>query len=512
MKSKTFVKGAIILIVFNLIGKIVGAIYRIPLANLLGAEGMGKYQLVFPLYSLLLSVSISGIPVAISKLVAEYNSKGQFGDSKRLLRLSLVYLFVISLFSSVIVVILAKFIAKLQGNSEIYLCYYGIAPAILFVGVLSVFRGYFQGNLKMMPTAISNLIEQVGKLVFGLFFTYKFIGYGLVYGVFGAVLGISISELLALIFLGLYYLIYLKKHVTKVIANNSKRGISRKLFEVSVPITLGGIAGPITSIIDSMLVVNLLIFSGFGAGGATSLLGLQSGIVEPLINIPIVIAVAISSSLLPNLSSAFAKDDEDEVKNLIEKAFQIILSVSVVCSICYVIFGKQVLNFLYHNTLSYNELMISTKLLFLGSVNLILLSLVQLSTGILQGMGKQNLTVKSLLIGSGIKIILNITLVSLKPINIYGAMISGVLSYLVILMMNYGEIKKQTTARIGNVVYGVAIQECLVCLFAFFTNILFNMAFGEGVALFAGGITAVIIFMVSYYALFVIDKHKTISW
>lgn len=512
MKSKTFVKGAIILIVFNLIGKIVGAIYRIPLANLLGAEGMGKYQLVFPLYSLLLSISISGIPVAISKLVAEYNSKGQFGDSKRLLRLSLVYLFVISLFSSVIVVILAGFIAKLQGNSEIYLCYYGIAPAILFVGVLSVFRGYFQGNLKMIPTAISNLIEQVGKLVFGLFFTYKFIGYGLVYGVFGAVLGISISELLALIFLGLYYLIYSKKYVTKVMANNSKRGISRKLFEVSVPITLGGMAGPITSIIDSMLVVNLLIFSGFGAGGATSLLGLQSGIVEPLINIPIVIAVAISSSLLPNLSSAFAKDDEDEVKNLIEKAFQIILSVSVVCSICYVIFGKQVLNFLYHNSLSYNELMISTKLLFLGSVNLILLSLVQLSAGILQGMGKQNLTVKSLLIGSGIKIILNITLVSLKPINIYGAMISGALSYLVILIINYGEIKKQTAARIGNVVYGVAIQECLVCLFAFFTNILFNMAFGEGVALFAGGITAVIIFMVSYYTLFVIDKHKTISW
>lgn len=511
MKLKGFVKGAIVLIIFNMIGKIVGAVYRIPLANLLGPVGIGEYQLVFPLYSLLLAISVSGIPVAISRIVAEYNSKGQYGDVKKLLRLAVFYLLIVSVVATGLIVILAKFIAKIQGNPDIYFCYYGIAPAILFVGLLSVFRGYFQGNLNMMPTALSNLIEQVGKLVFGLFFSTKFIEYGLVYGVFGALLGISVSELLALVFLACFYYIYTKKNKKVFTTLLSKRQISKQLLLTSLPITFGGIAGPITAIIDSLLVVNLLIFTGFSSAHATSLLGIQSGIVDPLLNIPIVIAVAISASLLPNLTKVFVEKNDGEMKSLIEKAFQITLSVAIVCAICFVIFGKQILSFLYNRTLSISELETATKLLFLGGFNLIFLSLVQVSAGILQGMGKQNFTVKTILIGSGLKIIFTLGLVSLRNINIFGAMISGGVSYFVVFMLNYGKIRKETTARISNVFFNVSIQECLVCLFAFFSNMLFQMTFGDNIALFGGGITAIIIFIVTYYVLFVIDKPKTIS-
>lgn len=505
-----FIKGAIVLVIFNMIGKIIGAIYRIPLGNLLGAEGIGKYQLVFPLYSLILSISISGIPVAISKIVAEYNSKGQFGDSKKLLKLSLTYLFFVSLALAFAIGLCSKFIAKLQGNPEIYICYYGIAPAVLFVGVLSVFRGYFQGNLNMLPTALSNLVEQVGKLVFGLYFANSLIKFGVVYGVLGALIGISVSEFIALIFLAVYYLIYRKRHNFESVSNLTKRGITKQLLGTSLPITLGGMAGPITAIIDSLLVVNLLIFSGFESSEATSLLGLQSGIVDPLINIPIVIAVAISASLLPNISNVHTVSIEEE-KNLIEKAFQIVLSVSLVCAICFVIFGKQIIEFLYGKTLTFEEIAVAVKLLFLGAFNLILLSLVQVSSGILQGIGKQNLTVKSIAIGSAVKIILTVTLVSFKKINILGAMISGGISYLVVFIINYSRIKKETEAQLNNVLYGVIVQGCLVCLFAYFTNILLELAFGSNIALFGAGVVAVIIFVVTYYILFVMERHQTIS-
>lgn len=511
MKTKGFVKGAIVLIAFNIIGKIVGAIYRIPLANLLGAEGIGKYQLVFPLYSLLLAVSVSGIPVAISKIVAEYNGKGQHADAKRLLRLSVLYLFAVSLVCFVAVLFCSKFIAGLQGNPEIYFCYYGIAPAILFVGILSVFRGYFQGNLKMLPTAISGFVEQVGKLVFGLYFVKRFLPKGVNYGVFGALLGISVSELLALIFLVIYYFVYAKKHKTTSVAVLPKRNISKQLFVTALPITLGGLASPITSIIDSLLAVNLLIFTGFEAGEATSLLGLQAGIVDPLINIPIVIAISISSSLLPNLAKEKVNGEDGEVKDLIEKAFQITLSVSLACAICFVIFGKQILTFLYGKTLLQYQIDIAVKLLFLGGFNLIFLSLVQISTGVLQGLGKQNYAVKSLILGSIIKIVLTVMLVSFGRINILGAMISGGLSYFVVFLINYGKIKKETTARITNVLMRVIIQECLVCLFAFFVNVLFEMVFGEKVALFVGGLTAIAIFAISYYVLFLIEKPERFS-
>jgi stage V sporulation protein B len=232
MKSNSFVKGAVILVLFNLIGKVLGAVYRIPLANLLGSVGIGKYQLIFPLYSLMLSVSVSGIPVAISKLVSEYNGKGMFGDVKRLIKLAFLYLVGISVVCCLFVVIGARFIACIQGNSEIYLCYYGIAPAILFVALLSVFRGYFQGQMNMTPSALSGLIEQIGRLLLGLFLAKYFIKFGLIYGVLGAVIGISVSELMALIFLMIYYFAYSSKKRFKGAPKLTRNQISNNCFKM----------------------------------------------------------------------------------------------------------------------------------------------------------------------------------------------------------------------------------------------------------------------------------------
>ena len=134
-----------------------------------------------------------------------------------------------------------------------------------------------------------------------------------------------------------------------------------------------------------------------------------------------------------------------------------------------------------------------------------------MSAGILQGIGKQNLTVKSILVGSSVKIILTFALVSMKQINIYGAMISGAVSYLVVFMINYRIVRKKTSARITNVFFNVSIQECLVAFFAFFSNMLLFMTFGSNAALFGGGLTAIIIFIITYYVLFMIDKPKAIT-
>lgn len=508
MKTNGFVRGAMILIFFNLIGKVIGAIYRIPLANLLGAVGIGEYQLVFPLYSLMLAISVSGIPVAISRIVSEYNSKGLYGDTRKLIRIAFLYLTIISLVCVAIVVIGAKIIANIQGNSDIYLCYYGIAPAILFVALLSVFRGYFQGCLNMLPTALSGFVEQIGRLVFGLWFASRFVRFGSVYGVFGAVLGISISEAVACLFLGIYYIFYSKRKNNQSVSMYSFGYISNQLIKTALPITLGGIASPITSIIDSLLVVNILMFIGFGSDYATSLLGLQSGIVDPLINIPIVIAVSISSSILPNLTNVYVKKDKKELKELIEKAFQITLSVSLACAIGYIIFGKQILEFLYAKTLSFDELIISTKLLFVGVINLIFLSLVYISTSVLQGMGKQKLSAKSILIGSAIKIVLTLALVSVKNFNILGAMLSGGVSYVFVFLYNYKQITKECELDMTRLLFKLSIQECAVCLFAFFANLVFGIYFSGRISMLAGGVISVLIFMLSYYFLFFPKKRK----
>ena len=502
-----FVKGAVVLVIFNLIGKVLGAIYRIPLANLLGLEGMGEYQLIFPLYSLLLAVSTSGIPVAMSKLVAEYNSQNRKKDSRRLLWSAVFYLAIISFICSAIVVFGAKLIAGLQGNKGIYFCYYGIAPAIFFVGLLSAFRGYFQGNLVMMPTAISGLVEQSSKLFFGLFFASRLLKYGVSFGVLGALIGISISELFALIFIFLYYIFLRKKNNIKTEQGVSTYStLSKQLLSMALPITFGGLAYPIVSIIDSVLVVNLLMNIGYSSTVATAMYGIEFGVVDPLINIPIIIAVAVSSSILPNISKVSAIGDKQEQKRLVEKALQITLSVSLACAICYVVFGKQILSFLYGGTLTTETLKMATILLFLGCINLIFMSLVQVSSGILQGLGKHKNAASAIGFGALIKVVLTIVLVGNPRVNIYGVMISGGVSYLAVFVANYLRIKKETSLKLQNIYFGVSIQECAVCLVAFFSNYFLGLVFGGNIALFGGGFIAVMIFAVSYYILFVLKS------
>ncbi len=508
MKKNTFVTGALILIVFNLIGKVLGAVYRIPLAKIIGSVGMGLYQLTFPLYTLILTVVTSGITVAVSKMVSGFNAKQRLKDSRRIFWISLLYLAILSFAGALLIVFCAKFIASLQGNSEAFVCYYAIAPAIVFVGVLSAFRGYFQGNLMMFPTAISGLVEQISKLVVGLFLAQKLLVYGAEYAVVGALIGVSISEFFACLFLAVCYVFYSKKHKINGLEEKTKfKFLSKQMFSLAVPVTVGGLVSPITNMIDSILVVNLLIFTGLTSSDATMLLGLQSGVVEPLVNLPVIISVAIATALLPSISGCLENGEHNKIKTLIERAYQITMSISIACFICFVVFGEQILSFLYGSSFDFYELATSVKLLFLGGVNIMVLSLVQVSSSVLQALGKAKESVRFLLAGCFVKIALYVALISIKPLNIYGAIISGGVCYLVVLSMQYKLIKKLTGANMFSSYFYISIQASIISIFAYFSNSFFRIIFAKNIAMFFGGFLAVAVFLITYY-IFFMKKEK----
>jgi stage V sporulation protein B len=510
MKTKPIIKGALVLIICSLIGKVLGAVYRIPLARILGGVGMGQYQLTFPLYCLILTVSTSGIPVAISKLVAEFKAQKRFYDSKRLLWLSVFILTIISLLGAGLIVLGAKTISAFQGNPSVYVCYYGIAPAIVFVGVLSAFRGYFQGNLIMFPTAISGLVEQIFKMIFGLALAVKFSVYGTEYAVLGALVGVSISEFVAFVFLFVCYLCHLKKNkVVSSLPKSSFKFLARQLASLAVPITLGGLISPLSSMVDSLFAVNLLMSSGFSNSAATMMLGIQSGVVEPLVNLPVVISVSLGTVLLPNLSALCAEKNEEKIKQMIEKSYQISLSISIVCAICYVIFGSQILSFLYGGSFSSYELFLAEKLLMLASLNIMFLSIVQVSSSVLQGLGHSKYTVKTLFVGCVIKVAINFVLLQIPSINIMGAVISGGVCYFVIMMLNYVKVKKLTGVSIKNSYFYVSIQACFVSLFAYFSNTLFQMVFNGMMSMICAGLIAVFVFAITYYVFFMRKNEKS---
>lgn len=197
MKKQTFLSGVLILFVAGMVAKVLGAIYRIPLTWLLGANGLGMYQLVYPLFSLILVLSSTGMPTAISRVTANFVRRNDTVSARLTLRISLKLLLAIGTIFAIILALGSVGIAILQGNINLYICYLGLVPAVILVSVLSAFRGYFQGCSNMTPTATSQLVEQAGKLIFGLMLGYFLLPYGIEYGTLGALLGVSVSEFFA---------------------------------------------------------------------------------------------------------------------------------------------------------------------------------------------------------------------------------------------------------------------------------------------------------------------------
>lgn len=509
MKRNTFMSGAIILIIFNLIGKVLGAVYRIPLSRILGSVGMGKYQLVFPLYALILTICTSGVPVVVSKLVAECNAKGEKYKAKRVLRTSAVILFFTSLIGALILVFGAKGFSLLEGNRDIYICFYAIAPAIMFAGELSVFRGYFQGNLSMFPTALSGFVEQVAKITIGLYLARQLLVFGELYAVFGAVLGVAISEFCSFVFLLICYFVHSKKHKKDIIKMPvSQKFLAKQIISMSAPITLSGMVSPLSSMVDSLLVVNILIFLGYSSKNATMMLGVLSGIIEPLVNIPTILSVSIATALLPSVSHKKSENSNYEMKEMIEKAIQISLSISLVFFVCFIIFGKQILEFLYGFSFSVSELNLAVKLLFFNSVNIIFLSLIQVFSSVLQGLNSQKYVMKVMLAGCGIKLVLDVALISVKSINILGAVISGGVGYFVVMVLMFKKLKKLTFINFSGLYFYTIIQVCAVCVVAYFMNLILRVLLSDTIAMFLAGGISVVVFFISYYFLFIYQKNK----
>lgn len=444
MKKKSFVAGALILTLAGIIAKVIGAIFRIPLTHFLGAEGIGIYQLIFPIYALFLVVSSSGIPVALSKIISKEYSKENYKNIQVLFKTSLFLMLVLGIFLTLIIIILSKTIAGFQNNVSIFICYVGIAPAILFSTLISAYRGYFQGLEIMKFSAISQVIEQMFKLVFGLIFAYLLLRINLIMGVFGAVVGVSVSELLTTIYL---LLCYKRKKIKS--NENSEEVISFKhafkfIIKEALPITLNSIVSPIVSVVDSLIIIKLLSNLGLNFNLSSMLYGLESGVVASLVGLPSIISVSLGVSLMPSLSSSFSLNRIDDVKFKSKLSIKLVWYFTLPCVLIYILMSKEICFFLYGNLQNetINQLEIASELLKVSSLSIIYVALNQIATTIMQAINKSYLPLIVLTSCSVLKVILTIVLVQNVNFNIYGLAIADVICFGLACFINLMLLKK----------------------------------------------------------------------
>lgn len=430
-EKKSFVKGAVILGVAGLVCKVIGAFFRIPLYNMLG-DGMQYYEAVYPYYSTLLVISSAGLPTAISRMVAERAAIGDIAGAKLVFRKSQRLLTIIGVVTTAMMFFGADILARSTVGPLAAPSFRMMSPALLIVSVMCSYRGYLQGLQQMTGTAMSQLAEQAGKLAIGLYLAARWMPRGLEYGAMGAVAGVTISEFLALIVVGAFYL-FRKRNLE--LSNDPEqeavgdRGIIRGLLSIAIPVTIGASIMPIMGIVDASLINNTLLSIGFTAEeSAMRFVALRSNVTN-IINMPAVLTIALAMSLVPAISAARTSKDTKTIHTVSAMGIKLAMFIGIPCAVGLFALSAPVIDLLY--TIDAERLSIASALMRTSAAGVIFLSLVQTLTGILQGAGKQHIPVINLFIGGVVKVVLMMTLMRNPAIEIQGAAISTTACYTV---------------------------------------------------------------------------------
>ncbi|MGO1477911.1 putative polysaccharide biosynthesis protein [Senegalia sp. (in: firmicutes)] len=476
MSKDNFLKGAAILSIAGFLVKILGAVYRIPLANMIGDTGIGYYQTAYPIYTLMFALSTAGIPVAIAKLVSEKNSIGDYRGAQRVFRISFIGLLIGGVLTSSFVFFGAKFIVGKLENTNAYYALIALAPALLFTPIMSAFRGYFQGRQDMTPTAISQVIEQIARVGIGLALVAVLLNLdkGLPMAAGGASFGASAGG-----FFGSLVIIYIymkrRKKIRKQIRRSEKfekedtSKIIRNILIIAIPITIGASVVPLFGAIDVAIVMRRLQDIGYTQKEASGLYGQLTGMAQTLINFPQVFSVAIGASLVPAISTAFARKNFSEIKKTATSGIRVTLLIGLPAAMGLFILAEPIIKLLYFsNPLEVQQS--AGSILKVLSFSVIFLTLVQSLTAILQGMGKAFIPVRNLIIGALAKVVIVYVLTGIPGIGVKGAAISTIIAYVIASFLNLRAVRKYAKIRFNLMdiflkpVLSVAIMSIVVAI------------------------------------------------
>lgn len=440
--KKNFLRGALVLSIAGAISKLLGAVYRIPLARLLGGEGMGLYQMAYPIYTTILALATAGVPVAISVLVSRREAEGYSGDSRKIFRVSLLILFLFGIILTLLVMQSAHFIANnVLKEPRAYYPILAVAPAIFFAGLMSVFRGYFQGHQTMVPTAVSQVLEQLFRVTAVLILAFLLFPRGLEYSAAGATFGAVVGGIVGLIVLGIYYLSFRSKNKNQgrvmQYSGDSSAKLAREMITLAIPVSFGAVVLPLVQMLDAVIVPGRLMAISYTTSQATALYGQLSGMAAVLIGLPTIFTISIATSLVPAVSEALAMKESRLLNSRINDAFRAGMLISFPCAAGLYILAFPICDLLYATP----EAGLPLEPL---AFSCIVLAAFQLSSAGLQGNGHPEIAMRNLIITGIIKVFLNYTLTSVPSLNIQGAAIGTVTAFLIGSLLNMIYLHKLT--------------------------------------------------------------------
>lgn len=480
-KGQGFVQGAFILMFANVIVKLIGALFKIPLANMIEEQAMGYFSSAYSIFTTFFIISTAGLPVAMSRMIAAAHARADDGEVHQIFRVGMRVFLILGGIGTAIMVAISPIVEKLTTQTGLSFSLWALAPTLFFIGIISAYRGYFQGRSNMIPTAVSQTIEALGKLVCGLCLAYfakqAFPGQTWLWAAF-AILGVTIGVVFSFVYL--FFTKSMVAHAENTVESRvfKKRSsdIFKELIRIAIPITLAAVMINLTSNIDVFTIVPLLatrplsidtlnaatpeLARQINSDVANTFYGAYTAHAVTLFNLVPALTQAFSISCLPAISAALAQANQTLARRTMDSSIKIVSCITLPATfgmialsapIVSILFGKSPMKY----TISAGELKettnvlrdlsgnvltpadVSAPLLAILAVSIFLAGLYSTTGSILQACGQEKKSIVSAISGILTKLISACILISIPQIGILGAPISTTLCYLVMLLLNF---------------------------------------------------------------------------
>lgn len=457
-KKQNYLHGAAILTVGVVVTKILGAIYKIPLGNILGDEGFAHFMVAYNIYNVFLTLSTAGLPVALSRMISEADTLGRTMQMRRTFRVAFLTFASLGLISSLIMFLFPTELAAMMNDVEAAQSIWALSPAMLLVCMTSAYRGYAQGQSNMTPTTVSQILETLAKTVVGFALAWYLtkLGKSLPVASAGAIFGVTAGSAAALLYIAVYkHRHYPERAVANPDAPDGSGKIFRLLLRIGIPITLGSCILSIINLVDAKLVLNRLqMAAGFSYFDAKILYGIY-GKVQTLYNLPAAFITPLTISIIPAITALIVKNRHAAAGEIAESSLRIAGVIALPMGVGLAVLAHPIVNVVYPGS---NEA--GPSLLLLLGVASFFVCMALMTTAVLQATGNEIYPVFSMLGGGVMKIVVNWFLVANPEINITGAPLGTLACYIVMCVMNYAFLCKalKHRPRLGNILLRPAVS------------------------------------------------------
>lgn len=431
-KYNSFLVQGSILAIASIITRIIGLLYRVPLTNIIGLPGNDYYGSAYDIYSMVLLISSYSIPLAVSKEMSAKIALKQYRNAKKIFNAAMIYAVVVGGAAALITFGISFFI-----KDGMALALRVLSPTIFFSAILGVFRGYFQGHGSMMPTSISQIIEQImnaiGSVLMAWIMTRPYVALATqaaqekiyVVGAAGSAAGTGIGVVIGLIFVILIYVMYQPRARRRIIRDhtrveNSYRDIFILILLTITPVIFSTFIYNISGSLDMILYKWLVPKTGLPANIQSTFLGTYYGHYKVLINVPIALASAISTAMIPSITAAIARNETEEANSKVDMSIKFTMLISIPAAFGIAALARPILTLLFRSTITDT----SVKLLILGAVTIILYALSTVTNGVLQGIGKLKIPVYHSIISLILHVIVLVPLLYLAKLHVYAILIA----------------------------------------------------------------------------------------